>query len=699
MSTFNKIFILLFITVFLIGIDLASAQEAPEPPVNVAAVAVDGLEQIKVSWDASPSEDITFYHIYRSTSLITVGSVININNPESLSFTDTDVQYKTTYYYRVTSESAAEQSDYSEVASAKPLMLVPINVQEQDAGNNKDVRITWDKPVEGLLLWYDVYRSTNTKVNGPKIAAKIRETEFTDDDLDDRVVYYYSVRSVDTDDNKSVHSDFVSISISKDIGDSAPPKVTLKRLSKNGVQVSWKKPSNKEVSSYLVYRSRSETDLGTLRIETTKRSFSEYSLDPGSTYYYRIKSVDEDGNVSDKSDSASITIKKGDENALLPPVTSIAAKATGKEGQIKLTWKKPSSSNFSYVRIFRSTESDAGSARIANKIKGKLFTDKKLKNGITYYYTIRTVSKNGSEGAPSDEVSAAPFTRSKKSQPPPPISRLRVKDVGDGKTLKLTWRNPILHLYKYLKIYRSTSIDILGNPVINRLRDNEYKDADGITAGQRYYYTIKTVDSNGLESEDNITVRGIASTALPGEVGTNDADGDGLPDVWERKFGYNAHLKDVIEQDDDNDGLGVYAEFKNNTDPWNPDSDLDGYSDGTEVLNEYNPLGAGRAAQVKKIAAKVKKGGSFAYSKNRLSSISDEATLASELRELLEFEFGSGKIPNPRKHWHKLVNAYIYGGYSVLEIAHTLRKGPGLVHPSVPAQTWRESDEYKKKNI
>jgi len=34
-----------------------------------------------------------------------------------------------------------------------------------------------------------------------------------------------------------------------------------------------------------------------------------------------------------------------------------------------------------------------------------------------------------------------------------------------------------------------------------------------------------------------------------------------------------------------------------------------------------------------------------------------------------------------------------------LEIAHTLRKGPGLVHPSVPAQTWRESDEYKKKNI
>lgn len=59
--------------------------------------------------------------------------------------------------------------------------------------------------------------------------------------------------------------------------------------------------------------------------------------------------------------------------------------------------------------------------------------------------------------------------------------------------------------------------------------------------------------------------------------------------------------EEVIQQslerrkDDDNDGLNNYREKLYKTDPNNPDTDSDGFTDGDEVKNHYNPLGPGKA--------------------------------------------------------------------------------------------------------
>lgn len=47
-------------------------------------------------------------------------------------------------------------------------------------------------------------------------------------------------------------------------------------------------------------------------------------------------------------------------------------------------------------------------------------------------------------------------------------------------------------------------------------------------------------------------------------------------------------------QDDDNDGLANQYEEILNTDPYNPDTDGDGYLDGDEARHGYNPLGPGK---------------------------------------------------------------------------------------------------------
>ena len=673
------------------------AEDSILAPESLSASAIFSSKAIKIEWSASATPEVGEYKIYRSESQASVGSRITIVTADSIEYTDSNISYNTTYYYRVSAEKGDIESEYSPQASAKAIVQTPINVKAADIEGQVALRVSWDSPSVGLLLWYDVYRSTSSSSNGTRVSTKQQGTEYIDKSAVNNTLYYYRIRSVETDGVRSEYSAQASGKAVAQVETFAPISVKARALSNKGAQITWSDASKYvKVLSYLVYRGSNDSDLGDLRAEVNKRSFSEYALDAG-TYYYKVRAVDETGAISGSSESAKIEIKDSTQVASTLAVEDLLAEGTGKTGEIKLTWIKPSSSSFSYARIYRGIASNGGNSLVADKVKGTTFTDKKLDNGFTYYYTIRSVSASGDEGAVSREVYAAPFARSSKDSAPPVVSKIRAKDMGDGKTIRLSWINPTPYEYSYIKIYRSTVKGDIGIPIRNRLRSNYFEDMD-VTASQRYFYTIKTVDANGVESENNITVRAVVTTALEGEGGSNDADGDGLPDSWERDYGFNAHLKDLIEEDYDNDGLSSYEEYQNNTDPYDPDSDSDGYSDGTEVLNQYNPIGPGRAAQVQEIAQKATQG-NFAYQKGRLGSLNDETVLAKELRVLLEYEFGAGKIPNPRKHWPTLVNAYVYGGYTAQEIAHTLRYGPGLVHPSVPADVWRSSDEYKRAQL
>lgn len=69
-----------------------------------------------------------------------------------------------------------------------------------------------------------------------------------------------------------------------------------------------------------------------------------------------------------------------------------------------------------------------------------------------------------------------------------------------------------------------------------------------------------------------------------------DADADGILDETEKKLGTSN--KDF---DTDHDWLSDYDEInKWKTDPTKKDTDGDGFSDGREVMNDFNPLGPGK---------------------------------------------------------------------------------------------------------
>ncbi|KKQ27634.1 MAG: Calcium-binding protein [Candidatus Magasanikbacteria bacterium GW2011_GWC2_37_14] len=70
----------------------------------------------------------------------------------------------------------------------------------------------------------------------------------------------------------------------------------------------------------------------------------------------------------------------------------------------------------------------------------------------------------------------------------------------------------------------------------------------------------------------------------------NDLDGDGILDTKEKEIGTSNR-----DSDTDGDSLTDKEEIEvYKTDPTKVDTDDDGYWDGYEIINNYNPLGAGK---------------------------------------------------------------------------------------------------------
>jgi LPXTG-site transpeptidase (sortase) family protein len=118
-------------------------------------------------------------------------------------------------------------------------------------------------------------------------------------------------------------------------------------------------------------------------------------------------------------------------------------------------------------------------------------------------------------------------------------------------------------------------------------------DNDGLNNLQEFKY--KTHPLNADTDRDGVSDgKEITSGENPNGIGRMDSDYDGMSDQWERKQMLNPYNDQDANFDNDNDGLANYEEYEHGTDPYNPDTDGDGYKDGEEIKAGYNPNGDGK---------------------------------------------------------------------------------------------------------
>lgn len=117
-----------------------------------------------------------------------------------------------------------------------------------------------------------------------------------------------------------------------------------------------------------------------------------------------------------------------------------------------------------------------------------------------------------------------------------------------------------------------------------------------------------------------------------------DSDADGYNDKLEITTGFSprhANNRKMIDVDSDNDGLNDKWELIIGTDLLNSDTDGDGYSDGTEVNDGYNPL--------KNNGSKVKKLIKVDLKTQNLSYYFDD-----KLLESFPISSGIAQLPTPK---------------------------------------------------
>ena len=91
---------------------------------------------------------------------------------------------------------------------------------------------------------------------------------------------------------------------------------------------------------------------------------------------------------------------------------------------------------------------------------------------------------------------------------------------------------------------------------------------------------VQTAKAGGTGPDicvDSVSVEGVEPAGL-------DNDGDGMPNAWERRYGFDSEDPSDASSDDDHDGLTNLGEYQADTDPFLWDTDGDGVADGMEVL-------------------------------------------------------------------------------------------------------------------
>lgn len=137
--------------------------------------------------------------------------------------------------------------------------------------------------------------------------------------------------------------------------------------------------------------------------------------------------------------------------------------------------------------------------------------------------------------------------------------------------------------------------------LIGKLFDNSKQEVITNTSGlnsdnKKQEESIDNNIDNSKKDEKIIPIENNDITEKPIEVENivKDSDKDGLSDVEEEKLGL-----DINNVDSDNDGLFDREEVMVYlTNPLDSDTDKDGYLDGAEVRDGYNPNGTGKLYDV-----------------------------------------------------------------------------------------------------
>ena len=375
-----------------------------EIPAVTNLTAKGGIRMISLQWDKVENGNVLGYLIYRAPKKQgPFEQIAKIKDKFATSFVDKGGLFKhlgdnTVYFYKVAAYSKNGIGQYSNILQAQTLPA-PISPTHLTAQSNlpRMVTLKWVEPKNQSIEYYNIYRSLSKK--GPfkrigKIYGHIN-TFFIDKGLKDETTYYYSVTSVNY---KGVEGDILASVKATTKAKPYPARNISGKIAGAGkLFISWWPSVTSDVVSYKIYRGTTPKSLSLIAsVPSSVLTYTDSGLNPGTTYYYKIDSLDKDNIESNSSEIKAIKTKPLPESP-----QGILAKQL-ENGSVLVQWDRGSDDVVSY-KVFRRYYIVI--AKVLAQTKETQYTDKQVSPNTTYYYWVKSVDKYGQESASSPTVS------------------------------------------------------------------------------------------------------------------------------------------------------------------------------------------------------------------------------------------------------------------------------------------------------
>ena len=382
-----------------------------------------------------------------------------------------------------------------------------------------NVTLTWTAPsYQGAgNLTYQIYRSsdgTNFSLVGTSSGLSYV------DSTPESSLYYYKVYTKDGANAVSSGTNAVSLTptgkYTSAAGLSSGPEVGS--ISTRKATITWSTDRNSD--SKIQYGTSSgsyNTVEPSNSSQVTSHSIILTGLEPGTTYYYRAKWTDEDGNTG-TSDEKSFSTQA------TPSVKDVSA------GSINLssTTIQFTSNRASKVKIYYgATTSFGGLKTLETSTSETVYTVNlaDLSDGTKYYYKINTVDSDGYEY----EGTVLDFA----TLPRPRISNVQLQEVtGTAQTtLKITW-NSNTAISSIVSYYPSGTSSVAKDQVkVDLLSGKHEMTISGLQPQTNYDVVIKGTDKIGNQAISEVYQFTTASDSRPPEISAVKVEGSTVPAV------------------------------------------------------------------------------------------------------------------------------------------------------------------------
>ncbi len=466
---------------------------APDNVTLTGAKAVS--DGIQVTWQAANGAEQ--YRVYRKDAANPKWK--GIATVTGTSWTDKTAQAGVKYTYTVRGISANgtlspgfDTTGVSATIPGTPMPTTPANVTLGSAKvSGSTIVVTW-QAANGAAQ-YRVYRkdAANPKWKG---IANVTGTSWTDKTAQAGVKYTYTVRGISANGTLSPGFDTtgVSATVPGTPTPTTPANVTLgsAKVSGSTIVVTWQAANG--AAQYRVYRKDAANPKWKGIANVTGTSWTDKTAVAGVKYTYTVRGISANGTLSPGFDTTGVsaTVPGTPTPAPTTPaeVTLIGAVA-GSDG-ITVKWKAAAGAK--EYRVYRKGPGETKWKGLVN-VTGISWTDRGVKAGAKYTYTVRGIGADGKTLSPTYNNLGVSTTATVTPVPITPANVTLIGATAGSSGIQVTWKTAA-GAEKY-RVYRIGPGDAKWVGLVN-VTGTGWTDTN-VTKGVKYTYTVRGISVDG----------------------------------------------------------------------------------------------------------------------------------------------------------------------------------------------------------